>query len=292
MEAAPIRYSERATQMPVDQDKVRLEANRYVFCLGDFLEPHDKRLVVGGWAGGVWIGASEDNGAPTMWRTNHVINKAVFTPLEPIAIQPKADYRDRDGKQVLQREVLPGNDIVFVADESHREMGIVELTKLADKPFSYAQEVNRKFFPDLKKWLAGETPIPTLLNDYRGIVSQVKAVTEEDIVTKSEILESARLFEVYAKDQIERNRQAIERSRKTDMGGFTIGWHQRTRLFARQIGITLEDDNVYTQVTSGGEAVDPNKERELKLQEEANELKRRELELLEQRWKAESTVKK
>lgn len=309
----PVKYNESARQIPKDDGKVRLEATRYVFNLGDFIEPGDKRQLrtVGGWTGGLRVGPSQTEGAPTMWRSNYIINRACFTPLETVATTAGSDVNPKDlpsartigtddlGAPIIVREVLPGNDILMLQDDTFREMGVVEITELSDKPFNLGESVklNRVFFPELDNWLAGETEFPVLLNDYIDIVNRASITSDAEAITQEQILESARRFETYARKQIETNRQAIMRVRQTDMGGYTVGWSQRTRLFARQLDITLEDDNVYNQrekltISGSGTIEDPAiKAKEIELQEESNRLKREELEFLKEKWAVEAKVK-
>lgn len=246
-----------------------------------------------------------------MWRSNYIINRACFTPLETVATTAGSDVNPKDlpsartigtddlGAPIIVREVLPGNDILMLQDDTFREMGVVEITELSDKPFNLGESVklNRVFFPELDNWLAGETEFPVLLNDYIDIVNRASITSDAEAITQEQILESARRFETYARKQIETNRQAIMRVRQTDMGGYTVGWSQRTRLFARQLDITLEDDNVYNQrekltISGSGTIEDPAiKAKEIELQEESNRLKREELEFLKEKWAVEAKVK-
>lgn len=234
-----------------------------------------------------------------MWRSNFIINRACFTPLEVVAtkadagIDTKAESRFpgvyQIGEDEWLRQIYPGNDIQLLTDQSYREMGVVELSQLADTPFNLgtAQELNRKFFPELDNWLSGneQSPFPVLISDYVTMVERVNPTSDLEAITQSEILESAQRFTVYANNQIEANWQAIQRSRLTDMGGYGVKWKARTKLFAEQLGRTLEED------TSSQAIPVDTKSEELKLQAEANELKRRELDLLEQKFKAEAQIK-
>jgi hypothetical protein len=305
MQTTTAQYNETRLTMPED-DGVDRKAPRYVFTLGDFIEPGDKRQLrgVGGELGGLRVGLSPKEGTPTMWRTNGFIHRAHFVPLEITATVADSDHREgvrplRDGISVY--EVNPGGDAALLSEDSYKQQGVVELTALRNIAWAggTAQALNKVFFPDLDGWREDPQGMPVLLSDYVSLVTKVDAQSDIIAQTKDEILESARAFAVYAKAQIEKNRQAIMRIRNTDAGGFTLGWQARTRLFAAQLGITLEDDNVFTQeqITVSGAGVIREdtelKAREIAAQEEANELKRQELEFLRLQFaaKAEETKK-
>lgn len=297
--------------MPQDAG-VDLRASRYVFCLGDFIEPGDKRQLrdIGGWMGGLRIAGSDTEGAPSMWRSHYIIYRATFTPLESIVIPAKADIRDERLVKKLGNEfvmeVLPGQDMHLLGNESYRQQGVVEITALRDKIWNtgIAQDLNKIFFPDLEKWQSGTEDFPTLLSDYETIVEKVRPESDEIAQTRDQILESGRIFRAYASGQIEMNRQMVLQSRVKDMGGKTIRWSNRTRMFADQLGQTLEDDNVQgrEKIVIRGDGVirDPEvealKTREIEAQEEANRLKKQELELkmkeYEEKAKEETKTKK
>jgi hypothetical protein len=305
----PIRYNQSALQIPRDEGKVRLEAPRYVFVLGDFIEPADKRQLrdIGGWTGGLKIGSSPNEGAPTMWRTNYIINRGVFVPLETAATTANEDMKPKDmpsvktvgqdaaGNPINVREVLPGNDILLLQGDSFRQQGVVEITQLQDKPFNQAQELNRFFFPELDRWLEGSTAFPELLSDYVDIIRGARVESDAQAITQAEMIEAAQKFETYARAQIEANRQAVLQGRTTNMGGFSFKWSERTRMFAKQLGITLEDDNIYTNTTiaANGQIEDPTiKARELELKEESNRIEREKLELLKLQYESTKPKKK
>jgi hypothetical protein len=295
----PITYNTGTVpQVPVDDAKVRLEATRYVACIGDFIEPGDKRQLAsaGGWSGGLKVGASETEGAPTMWRSNYIINRACFTPLEVVATKAKADIDVTPssrfpgvyqvGEDEFLRQIVPGRDMAHLNDDSFRVMGVVELTELADVDFGLgkAQALNRLFFPDLDKWLAGQEDFPILISDYETLINKAQVKSDSEAITQDQLLESARRFTIYANNQIEMNYQQIQRSRLVDMGGYGVRWSKRTKLFADQLGRTLEDDIASkVQEVASSDNADM-----IAVQRQANELKLRELELLEQRFKAEA----
>lgn len=282
------------------RDTVRRDIPRYVFCLGDFIPPNDKLQLdsVHAWAGGLRIGHSDTEGAPTMWQTKYVIYRGIFTPLEMTAIQSHADVKSRENQQnVGLINALPGDDMLMLSDDSHREMGIVEITALANSPFAEgrAEALNKHFFPELDKWRARESEFPALLSDWVTLIQQAKETSNVIRQTKAEMLTSAQVFESYAKRQIELNRQRIMQTRQNDTGGFTVAWSPRTRLFAAQLGIVLEEDNIYSQkqerivVSPSGEVQDEWRQREILAREEENRLRREELEL--RRAEAGLTVK-
>jgi hypothetical protein len=303
----PVRYNENTLTFPKDETKVSLEIPRYVFEIGDFIEPGDKRQLrgIGGWTGGIRIGPSSTEGAPTMYASNYIINRACFTPLQVANIRAKMDEspadvksirkvgEDEQGNPINLHEILPGSDMLLLGDDSHRQQGIVEITALRGVLFGAgeAQALNRIFFPDLDAWLGGETEFPVLLNDYINLIRAVRPNSDREAITQEEMLESGRRFETYARNQIEENRQAIARTRQTDMGGFGVRWSERTRLFARQLGIALEDDNAFIPQKEDKSQEIEMRAREIAAQEKANELKLIELELLQKRLEAETKPK-
>lgn len=270
---------------------VRKDAPRYVACLGDFMQPSDKQALrdLGTRSGGLRVGPSETEGCPTMWRTNFIIRRGCFTPLELTGVLTKLDEVDKDAKKnqlvingkdappLPSKNVFPSDDIGTLTDDSFRSMGVVELSKLIDVQWgeSIAQKLNKHFFPEMKLWLDGVAEFPTLLKDYETLIR--KAVIENDVhdTTQRELMESARVFRAYATRQIEQNRSRIMSTREKDMGGFSYQWEERTRLFAAQLSITLEkEDSIRPQEEAG-----PDRSREVAAMEEANTLKREELEM-------------
>lgn len=236
-----------------------------------------------------------------MWRTNYYIYRATFTPLESRAINPKADMRDSNHNHVSLVEAFPGDDCSYLTDEHYRRMGVVELSQLRNELWHSGKplDLNKLFFPEIEAWQAGKE-FPTLLSDYVTLVQKVRAESDTIAITKDEILRSASSFKEYALDQIEKNRQMLNQMRTKDTAGFTMGWNPRTRLFAEQVGVKLEDDTVFNQpeqLTVSGQGQIANsvnteqKAKELELQEEANRLKREELEFLKAQYAAKEDTK-
>lgn len=283
------------------RNDIRKDAPRYVGNLGDFIEPKDKLALasIGSRSGGLRIGPSETEGCPTMWRTNYIIRRACFTPLELWTVLAKADIKNKDIEQnqiVIEgdaaataalakernRTVYPGDDMQLLLDDSYRAQGIVEFTSLRDVIWTdgIAQKLNQRFFPDLPKWLIGEEAFPELLSDYETYIRAATVDSDQTAELQSQWLESGRLFRVYADRQIETNRSRIEATRAVDMGGFSYKWEERTRLFARQLGRTLEkEDDIRETVTVRGEDADM-KRREVEAREKANEIELEKLALM------------
>jgi len=289
---APIEYKNQGVTLE-QPDKVAKELVRYVANLGDFIAPSDKvQLVsIGSRSGGLRIGHSDTEGAPTMWRTDYMIRRAAFTPLEPTVIVAGSGEMTRDHKPVGQRQAFPGDDAMLLTDDSFREMGVVELTALRGVLWAEekAQELNRFFFPDFDLWMSGSVSFPKYLKVYEELIRKAECVTAEQFTTRTELLESARLFRAYALGQIQRNRARIEATKAIDMAGFTIGWSERTRLFAEQLEIPLESESDIKVVPMMQTASTDSQEMiELKKRELA--LKERELDLLEKRDNRENPV--
>lgn len=290
----PFVFEHEPTVLP-PRDAVRLDLPRYVFCLGDFIEPNDKIQLMSlhSWIGGLRIGSSTNEGAPTMVRTNHIIYRGMFTPLELTAIPAHADVRTTEtvmngGKM----NIMPGHDIKFLTSDDYSEMGVVEISALSGEPFATGavERLNNTFFPDLAKWRTLEMEMPTLLADWVDLIRSVKASDQVVEQTRNEMLTSATRFNVYARKQIEINRQRIMQTRSIDTGGFTVGWSARSRLFASQLDIVLEDDNVYREnrdkirIASSGEVqnsaeLDDLRRRDVESREEANRIARESLEM-------------
>lgn len=286
----PIPFNNEVVSIKPKYD-VRKDAPRYVICLGDFMEPRDKQALrdLGTRSGGLRIGPSETEGCPTMWRTNYLIRRGCFTPLELTGVLTRLDEVDKDAKKnqlvingkdappLPSKNVFPSDDIGTLTDDAFRAMGVVELSKLIDVQWGegIAQKLNTHFFPDIKYWLDGTADFPTLLKDYENFVRSARIESETHETTQRELLESARVFRVYATRQIEQNRSRISSTRDKDMGGFSYQWEERTRLFAAQLGITLEQADTIRPKEEDA----PDRSREIKAMEEANELKRQELEM-------------
>jgi len=289
---APIEYKNQGVTLE-QPDKVAKELVRYVANLGDFIAPSDKvQLVsIGSRSGGLRIGHSATEGCPTMWRTDYMIRRAAFTPLEPTVITANADEMTRDHKWVGQRQVFPGDDATLLTDDSFREMGVVELSALRGVLWAEekAQELNRFFFPDFDLWMSGVEAFPKYLRVYEELINSAPCMTAEQFTTQAELRESCRVFRAYANGQIQRNRARIEATKAIDMAGFTIGWSERTILFAEQLEITLEKESEI-KVVPMAQTVSGESQEMIELKKRELALKERELDLLEKKDHRENPV--
>lgn len=266
-EATPLTFDDNQTRL-TEKVNINREKTRYVACLGNHLEAGDRRQLtnIGGWAGGIWVGHSEIEGCPTMKRTHHMILRGLFTPLEMRAIQRKADHRETEFNKESYLDgpgippftrgytVYPGDDLGFLQSDRYQPMGVVELTGLmgVDWNSELRRSLQEFFFPQWKEWQQGVGEVPVLLSDWTDIVknAQKNARYESHELIAEQLLESARLFSVYALNQIERNRQAIQSMRSADHGGQYVGWHNKCRTYAEQLGITLEDEKTIAGIAS------------------------------------------
>lgn len=292
VEATPLNFEGNETRLTErtapDRDKTR-----YVACIGNHLETTDAIQFnsVGGWAGGVWVGHSEIEGAPTMKRTHHMILRGLFTPLETRAVSKKADHRESEGYRETYLDgpgvpaftrgytVYAGDDLAYLQSERYRPMGVVEITPLfgVDWNAELRKSLQDFFFPQWAQWQSGEGTVPVLLDDWVGLVQEArrKAQYENHILISEQLSESARLFRIYANNQIERNRQAIQSMRSADHGGQYVGWHNKCRMYAEQLGIVLEDEKTLAPVTSGNnDAIVLEMREERKLREKELEAQR------------------
>lgn len=265
---------------------------RYVFGIGDHIEPADKIHLrsIGGWAGGIWIGASEVGGAPTMFRTNHMAFRCGIIPLETTSISRKADHREVEAKdesyltgpnvspETRGYTVYAGDDLNNLQNDQFRQMDLVELTELKGNPWAngVAMRKQNQFFPNWSLWAQGVEPMPFLLSDMELIVSKAPIMDETDEIIQYEMLESARLFRRWAETKIEGNRQVILGLRNSDNKGFFVGWTERVKLYAKQLGVQLEDatriapatDN--TEITAAMKADQELRREELEVQKQTN----------------------
>ena len=276
-----IEYLEREAFIPPPPD-ISPDAVRYVAGLGDFIEPRDKSQLrnIGARSGGLRIGDSDTEGAPTLWRTKYIIRRGAFTPLETTSVLAKGDEYTSDllkPKPITERMRYPAADILLLQDDEHLNQGIVEISALRGRPWAdgSAKALNRHFFPKFADWLNGED-FPKYLRIYEEMVREARIETDDHATTQTELLESARKFRVYALNQIEVNRARIQATRNVDMGGFSISWTGRARLFAEQLEIQLENEKDVAPAPQ--ERADP---QVLDEQKRANDLKERELVLKE-----------
>lgn len=265
-EATALDFGDSAVKLS-NRNDVNRDKTRYVACLGNHLESGDARQLnsIGGWAGGIWVGHSEVEGAPTMRRTHHMILRGLFTPLETRALMRKADHKELEQHREIYLDgpgvppftrgytAYAGDDLAYVQSDRYRPLGVVEITPLMGVEWNteLRRSLQNFFFPEWEQWQQGRGSIPNLLSDWRDLVksAQNRAQYQSHEIIAEELLESARLFEIYATNQIEKNRQAIQSMRAADHGGQYVGWHNKCRTFAAQLGITLEDEK---QLTTAG----------------------------------------
>ena len=291
-----------------EQDTVKLqtrvdpnrELTRYLFCIGDHIEPRDKQNLMAP-VGGMWIGHSEVEGAPTMKRTRFMLHTCGVTPLENVSIPKKADHRaeKKSEENFLIGKGVPGgtrgymvyagDSLNYLQNDRFRPQGIVEIFQLMGKEWAtgIAEKIQLFFFPDWFAWLRKSKPFPKTIDDRVSIVREAMLKADGDPVLTGIgdlMLESARLFTQFGSSHIERNRQMIQSMRNTNMGGFYIGWTEKTRLFALQLKLRLEDENQLRQ-EAGGTNIPSNdalieqmrldrelREKELEVQKQQNSL--------------------
>jgi len=286
VEATPLDFETTSVRLSSKTD-VNRDKIRYVACLGNHLEPTDARQFrdIGGWAGGIWVGASESEGCPTLHRTHHMILRGLFSPLETRPVMKKADHREIDGYRETYIDgpgippftrgytVYAGDDLKFLQSDRYRPLGVVEITPLMGVEWNteLRRSLQQFFFPEWSYWQKGVGEIPQLLDDWIDLVkqAQVRAQYENHAVIAEELLESARLFRIYANNQIEKNRQMIQSMRSTNHGGQTVGWHNKSRMYAAQLGITLEDERTIapTSLATEGLVAELREDRKLRTQE-------------------------
>lgn len=240
-----------------NRNDVNKERTRYVFCIGDHIADVDKVNFrsLGATFGGLWVGHSETEGCPTMKRTNFMLYRGGITPLETTAIPKKADHRaqNRQGENFLQGEGVPagvrgymvyaGDDLNFLQSDKYRPMGVVELQALRFKNWreSNAALLQLLMFPRWNDWLSG-IKAPSTLEDWMGEVTGAFNRHPELRAFENDIFESHRLFRNYALAHIERNRQQILAKRSVDNGGMFVSWSGTSQLYARQLNVTLENE--------------------------------------------------
>lgn len=240
----------------------RVDANkekpRYVFCLGDHTSDQDKAGFesIGGHFGGLWVGHSETEGCPTMKRTNFMIYRGAITPLETTAIPKKADHRERERQNenfLVGKDVPPGvrgytvyagNDLNYLQSDRFRPMGVVELQALKYKSWteSNALQLQLLLFPRWNDWLNG-VKAPVLLDDWMMEVNNAFNKFPDLQAFSTDVFESSRLFRTYGLGHIERNRQQIMAKRSVDTGGMFVSWSGTSRLYAKQLGVVLENED-------------------------------------------------
>lgn len=285
--AQPQFYEETAVGLTTRQDPNK-DKTRYVFSIGDHIPDDEKRQFesVNAFFGGMWVGHSEIAGAPTMRRTHYMLYRGAITPLETTAIPRKADHRPVERSQISYLEgknvppnipgytVYAGDDLNFLQNDNFRPMGVVELQPLRYKTWeqSNARQLQLLLFPRWNDWLMG-AKAPNLLDDWVNEVMQSFNRHPELRVFENDIFESQRLFRSYALNHIEQNRQVIMAKRNVDTGGMYIGWNNRSRLYAAQLGVTLEQEDQLrpaAQTTATGDSAlirEMQEERKLRQQE-------------------------
>lgn len=259
VEATPLEFDDKPTRLHEKLD-VNRDKTRYVACIANHLEALDRKAMnnVGGWAGGIWAGHSEIDGCPTMKRTHHMILRGLFTPLELRATQRKADHRETEMNRESYLDgagippftrgytLYPGDDLAFLLSDRYAPMGVVELTGLMGVEWNseLRKSLQDFFFPQWRDWQQGRGEVPVLLSDWEDLVRDARKQAQYEIhgLIAEQLLESGRLARTYMLNHIERNRQAIMSMRSADHGGQYVGWSNKSRTYAEQLGQTLEDE--------------------------------------------------
>jgi hypothetical protein len=271
----------------ISRQDINRELSRYIFCIGDHIEPKDKRAFQSqaGHMGGIWISPNEFDGAPCLRRTNYMAIRAGICPLENVSLQKRADHisASKSDEQFLSGKNVPagargyiryaGEDANFLGNNRFRDLGLVEIPTLVGVEWStgLVRALNLHFFPDYDNWLQRREKIPVLISDMETLIQAGMrgALNETQEQVGEAMLESATLFRSYASQQIEKNRQIIMSLRSKDTGGMVFGWTNKVRLFADQLGVKLEDEsNLRGSDSSSTEVIELMKaDQELRLQE-------------------------
>lgn len=240
--------------------RINREITRYAFCIGDHIEPTDKRQIAGAGLGGLYVSTYPNEGCPTLRRSRGLILRGAVVPLELVAVPKRADQRAISGTAetyiagtpIRAQQIYPGDDMAFLLSDTFRESGVVEITPLEGKAWDtqLAQQVQKHFFPKWIEWYENPKDAPVLLSDWEDVIRSGRDNHNFDIELGAvieqigdQMLESARLFRQNALNYIERNRQMILSRRSADTGGMYVGWQNKSRLYAKQLGIILEDEN-------------------------------------------------
>lgn len=244
--------------------RVDRNITRYVMCIGDHIEPKDKASLesLGANIGGLRVGLTPTEGCPSLRRTNGIILRGAIVPMERVVLPKRADQRSSEsnletyiaGTSIRGYTVYPGDDISYLLSDYYASTGVVEAEALKGIEWTTgaALDAQKHYFPEWLKWLEGKTAAPVLLSDWETFIrSGINSATGPVIERIGEqMIESARLFRQNALDHIERNRQLILSKRSADTGGFYVSWSAKSRLFAKQLGILLEDENVIAADTA------------------------------------------
>ncbi len=285
----PLQYAPNENVVLQSRRDPTRELTRYCFSIGDHIEPKDKIQLdsIGGWAGGMWLGASEDNGIPTMWRTKFMLLSGAITPLETRGVPQKADHRPEkaNDQEFLSNGsraymVYAGDNMNYLSADRFSGMGIVELSALKGKNWETGEALNLQmhFFPEWNQWASRQKPFPKTIKEWESLIRKglETARTQDQVTTGEEMLESVRIFRTYALNHIERNRQAIQSMRSVNTGGFYIGWNEKSRLYARQLEVPLEAEEAISR-NAPDVSAEQKEDRELRRQE--LEMRREELKL-------------
>lgn len=255
-------YNDSATGLST-KTEVNRDKTRYVLVLGDHVEDDDKLgfKSLGAHFGGLWVGPSETEGAPTMKRTNYFMYRGGIIPLETTAIPRKADHREveRRNESFLVGENVPpgtrgytvyaGDTLNYLQNDYYKPLGIVELKGLQFLSWqqSNAKSLQTLLFPKWFSWLQG-VKAPVTMDDWmQEVLEAFNKTPDLQTLLGEDILEANRRGRVWMKNHIERNRQAILSKRGADTGGFFVPWNGKSRLYARQLNETLENEGDLNQ---------------------------------------------
>lgn len=252
-------YNSEQTKLYENND-INRELERYFFSIGSHLEDEDQRAF-NSKTGGIWIGNSEVEGAPTMSRTNYFANTLGLIPLEKRAIPKKADHRAENKKdenyltgvgvppQTRGYMVYPGDNANFLKSDRFRPMGLVEIEQLVGTKWDTKLPLKMQlfFFPQYFQWLVGDKAFPVLVDTKVDMIQDaIERARSSDLQPFVEVgktmMTSSVIFKSFAAGHIEKNRQIIMSLRSTNNGGFYVGWNGKSISYAKQLGIRLEDE--------------------------------------------------
>lgn len=297
---APKKVSIEIDEQPEvkPRNTINRDAPRYVILFGDYMLPTKKRdmqIFDGIHLGGTWFDVGQ---VPALWRTQGFIFRGKITPLLKKSFKMGADEREvaeNKGDQAVIVDAngetnIPGHfRTVFPYDSLQsvqalgRISGIVEIEELhkVDYNSGIIQEIQDFIIPGWNDILAGAKPFPFVLNDAIALIESRKRATSETLIRAicDRYLESADVFRVWANSEIDRNKMGYDKG--VNEQGHRQPITELAQMLAEQIGRRIDTTQPIV-VQAGAPQTAPAdrdlEERRIAAMEEANRLKRLELE--------------
>lgn len=276
-------------------------AVRYVIQAGDLMPPSTKKnfkAIPGSHLGGQHFSVIQ---IPGLWRFQGFVSRGRITPLEKKQViahmseKNAVEARKSTDESVIsedgvvkvlpevRRTAFPYDSLISLQSPHIQAKGLMHASSLdaIDWDTNIVNDIQFAIFPDWNLIEAGKKQLPATVKEFTAYIQNVAAKTSEQAVIDvcSAFLESAQIFENYARGIITKARESVRKGMYES--GFAHTYHEFHYHIATQIGEDLESTAKITMPVSSAPQAPA-------MSDEALDLERRKVAALERQNEIEA----